>query len=139
MADYDTSRLWELMDDALLSYFEQTYPQPLPWTLCHLMPGMCSALISPLDRKRVDPQLFLNMPEIVTLPGISGKTFAWSTLLIHPSTLSKIQFTTSWSLPSTTMMGTLQKMVSPSDLGQWQKPYAPSARQCPVWGPKIIA
>jgi len=94
MAD-DTSRLWELTDDALLSYFEQTYPQPLPWKLCHLMPGMCSALISALDRKQVNLQLFLNGPEVETTPGISGKTFAWSTPLTHSSTQSKIQFTTS--------------------------------------------
>jgi len=47
----DISCLWELTDNALLSYFEQTYPQLLPWKLCHLTPGMCFTLISALDRQ----------------------------------------------------------------------------------------
>jgi hypothetical protein len=50
----------------------------------------------------------------------------------------KTQFTTSWSLPSATMTVALQKMVSPSDLREWRKPYTPSARWWPVWGPKTI-
>ena len=124
MAD-NGSHLWNLTDSEFLSHFEQMYPQPLPWKLCHLRPGMCSALISALHRKQVALQSFLNMPDHATTPGISGKTFAWSTPLTHSSTPSKTQFTTSWSLLSATAMVTSQKMVSPSDLRQWRKNYAP--------------
>jgi len=138
MAD-DLSRLWKLTDADLLAHFQQMYPQPLPWKLCHLRPEMRFALISALHKKRVDPPLFLNVPEHETTPGISGKTFAWSSPLIHSSTPSLTQFTTSWSLPSGTETAALRKMASPSDLGLWRRNYAPSARRWPVWGPKIIA
>ena len=50
MAD-DGSRLFKLSDAAFLAHFEQHYPQPLPWKLCHLWPEMNSALISALCKK----------------------------------------------------------------------------------------
>ena len=117
MAD-DGSRLFKLSDAAFLAHFEQHYPQPLPWTLCHLRPEMNSALISTLHNKRVRPPLFLNEPQDITTPGISGSTFAWSTPLIHSSTPLRTQFNTSWSLPHAIAMANLPKMVSLSDLGQ---------------------
>ncbi len=138
MAD-DASRLFRLTNTEFLHYFEQTYPQPLPWKLCHLTPGMRSALIFALDKTRVAPASFLNAPAVATTPGTSGKTFAWSTPLIRSSTPSKTQFTTSWSLPSGAATAGLRKMVNPSDLGLWRTPYAPSARRWPAWGPRTIA
>jgi len=138
MAD-DCSRLWQLSDAAFLAYFNQTYPQDQPWHLCHLQSGMRSAMISALHRKRVDPRSFLNVPVHGTAPGISGKTFAWSTPLTHSSIPSKTQFTTSWSTPSAAATVDLPKMASPSDLGQWRMKYAPSVRRWPVWGPKTTA
>ena len=47
MAD-DASRLQHLTDAALLSHFEQRYPQGKPWRLLHLRPEHASKLISAL-------------------------------------------------------------------------------------------
>ena len=127
MAD-DGSCLFKLSDAAFLAHFEQHYPQPLPWKLCHLWPEMNSALISVLRKKRVGPPSFLNEPQDVTTAAISGSTFAWSMPLIHSSTPLRTQFNTSWSLPHAIAMANLPKMVSPSDLGQWRMPYVPSVR-----------
>lgn len=136
MAD-DASRLFPLSDSQFLAHFEQNYPQEKPWRLCRLRQEMRSALISALHRKRVDPQSFLVGPTHKTTPGLSGRTFAWSTPLTRSSTPSRTQFTTSWSLPSATETAALQKTVTPFGLGQWRMPYAPSVRRWPVWGPKI--
>jgi hypothetical protein len=138
MAD-DASRLWHLSDDAFLAYFQATYPQQQPWRLCHLRPAMISALISALHRKRAVPQSFLNVPTPVTTPGISGKTFAWSTLSTHSSNKPLTPSTTSWSLPSATVMGVSPKMVNLLDLAQWRTLSAKSARRWPAWGPLTTA
>jgi hypothetical protein len=41
----DTSCLWNLSDSQLLAYFNESYPQQLPWRLCHLRAKTKSALI----------------------------------------------------------------------------------------------
>ena len=61
MAD-DASRLWNLRDSQLLAYFQQTYPQSLPWKFTPLRQHMRSALISALSRKPVALQSALNVP-----------------------------------------------------------------------------
>ena len=137
MAD-DASRLFKLSDTEFLAYFQQHYPQAKPWRLCRLRQGMRSALISALHRRRVEPQSFLVGSPPKTIPGLCGRTFAWSTPLTRSSTPSRTQFTTSWSLPSATKTADSPKKVTPFGLGQWRTRYAPSVRRWPAWGPKTI-
>jgi hypothetical protein len=47
MAD-DASRKWSLSDDALLTYFNSTYPQMQPWQLCHPTKPVSSSVTSSL-------------------------------------------------------------------------------------------
>ena len=47
MAD-DCSRLWNLSDEELVSYFNSTYPQHKRWKLCHLNVDTASAIHSAL-------------------------------------------------------------------------------------------
>jgi hypothetical protein len=68
MAD-DASCLWYLTDSQLLAYFDLTYPQPLPWHLCHLWPEMKSALISACCGKHLTPESFLHAPAPTTSRG----------------------------------------------------------------------
>jgi hypothetical protein len=49
MAD-DCSRLWNLTDCELISYFNFTYPQKESWKMLHLKPEMTSALTSSLRK-----------------------------------------------------------------------------------------
>jgi hypothetical protein len=128
MAD-DGSHLFHLTDKAFLSHFEQHYLQPLPWKLCHLRPKMTSALILALHCKQSNLQLFLNVPMHKTIPGISGKTFAWSMVSTHSSTKPLTQSISCLSLQSGTVMDVLQKRVTPSNLRQRKMPFVLSARQ----------
>ena len=108
MAD-NGSHLFKLSDTTFLAHFEIVL---LPWQLCHLQPKMNSTLISMLHKKQAKLQSFLNMPRVMTINGISGKIFAWSTLLTHSLTPLKTQFNTSWSLLHIILMAALPKMVS---------------------------
>mmetsp|Transcript_36392 Transcript_36392/g.81833 ORF Transcript_36392/g.81833 Transcript_36392/m.81833 type:complete len:1331 (-) Transcript_36392:274-4266(-) len=51
MAD-DCSRLWNLTDDELVSYFNSTYPQHKSWRLCQLSANTASAIHSALRCER---------------------------------------------------------------------------------------
>ena len=138
MAD-DASRLWNLRDSQLLAYFQQTYPQSLPWKFTPLRQHMRSALISALSRQPVALQSALNVPNRRITPGASGATFAPSTTSIPYYKLSQTQSLTYKSLHSGIGMADLPKMVNPSELAQWRTPYVPLARRWPAWGPKTTA
>lgn len=138
MAD-DASRLWHLSDSAFLSYFNQQYPQTLPWRLCPLRPAMNSSLISALRRQRQDPQLFLNVPRHETLRGNFGSTFAQPLVSNRSSPMCKTPSSTSWSSLSATGTGASPKMVTPSDLAQWKTSFVVSGRRWPAWGPRTNA
>jgi hypothetical protein len=138
MAD-DCSRLWHLDDSQFVAYFNQMYPQKLPWRFVPLRKSMRSALISALQTKRVEPQSYLNVPTHRTAPGTSGSISAVSTTSTPFWKRSKTQKPTSKSLANVTATGDEPKMVSPSDLAQWRTPYVQSARRWPAWGPKTCA
>ena len=134
MAD-DCSRLWHLTDSQLLSYFEQTYPQAKPWQLVHLRPEMLSALTSALRATSPDLPPVLNVPTHTTTPGRSGSISVPSTTSIPYWKRSSTRSRSSLSSPLDIATADLPKMVNPSELAQWKKPYVASARRWPAWGP----
>jgi hypothetical protein len=138
MAD-DCSRLWNLTNTQLLTHFQQTYPQYKPWKLVHLRPQMHSALISALQRKRVELPSVLNEPPARTTPGTSGLIFAPSSKSTPYWKISQTRSPFSKSSHNATGTGDLPSMVSPSDLAQWKTPYVPLGRRWPAWGPQISA
>jgi hypothetical protein len=135
MAD-DCSRLWHLNDSQFLSYFNQEYPQNVPWQLVHLRSEMTSSLISALETKRSEPQSYLNEPTHRIAPGKSGSISALKCKSTPFWRRSTHRTPTSQSLEDATALEKSPKMVSPSDLAQWVTPYVPSARRWPAWGPK---
>ena len=58
MAD-DCSRLWQLTDSQLISYFNSTYLQAATWKLHHLRPKMLSVLLSNLQKRQLPLVLYL--------------------------------------------------------------------------------
>jgi len=135
MAD-DCSRLWNLSDSQLLAYFNSTYPQTLPWKLVHLRPVMHSALTLALQRKRPEPQSFLNDPRRKTVTGAFGKR---SSPIIQASTptsrTSRKQSSYIFSKYSPRDYETVSshQVASLSEVVKWKTTYAPSARRSPAW------
>jgi hypothetical protein len=135
MAD-DSSRLWHLSDAAFLAYFNQTYPQPLPWQLVHLRPEMYSALISALRTESVELPTVLNAPAHTTPLGRSGSITATTSASTPFWKRSTTRSRSSSSSECAIATADLPKMVSPSELAQWRKSSGVLARRWPAWGPK---
>ena len=136
MAD-DASRLWHLSDNALLAHFDSTFPQALPWTICHLRPKMHSALTMALLCKRSMPVSFLPGPSLEPLPGFSGLTTVRSTALTQHSPIWPTPYPSSKCLPSAIGPGTSPPIKNLSELVPWKRHSAPSDRRSPAWGPRI--
>ena len=134
MAD-DCSRLWHLSDTALLSHFEQRYPQKLPWRLCQLRPEMNTALTSALCNRRQQPATFLNEPAHVSPLGECGWISARSTTSPALWKASPILSRTFRSLADASVTDAYPKAASPTDLEAWRTPFVRSARRMPHWGP----
>jgi hypothetical protein len=134
MAD-DCSRLWELSDSQLVSYFNATYPQPTSWRLCHLRTPFLSALTSALSSERCEPASYLAATAAHKLIGNSGPPFAFpldSTTSFPKSTTKSLS---SKSLAPDTATVVSPPARSPSDLARWRTPCAQWARRLPDWGP----
>jgi len=138
MAD-DSSRMFHLPDNLFLSHFEQHYPQEKRWRLCHLPPGMLSALTSALLTTRVAPPSFLSVPTHRIGLGRYGKTFAWKSKSPHSSTASTTPSHSSRSLLNATGTAASPKALTASDLAPWSKCSATLARRWPGWGPRTPA
>jgi hypothetical protein len=138
MAD-DASRLFSLTDRAFLSHFDQHYPQPQPWILCHLPPGMHLALTCALRKQRPEPRSYLNAPMPVTIPGPFGSPIVppWASHLSWKP--SATPFLTSKSSPNATVMDDSPKARTASALAPWSRRYGTSGRRWPAWGPSIPA
>ena len=134
MAD-DASRLWHFTDHDLLTHFNVTYPQSVPWTICTLRPEMTSAIISALSRQRCKPASYLPAVDPGTLPGFDGKTIADHYISLRSAMTSQIYFQSSKSLPTNTVPANLQPVKNLSELVPWKGPSAPLARRYPYWGP----
>ena len=134
MAD-DASRLWHLSDDALLAHFASIYPQDKPWTICHLRPEMHSALTMALQCKRLPPVLFLPAQNLAPLPGFAGPITVPNIPLTLSSPRWPTLFPSSKCLPNVIDPAPLPPIKHLSNLVQWKRPSAPSARRWPAWGP----
>jgi hypothetical protein len=67
---------WDLSDAELLTHFDLSYPQPMPWQLYHLNSAMISAMTSALRRKRLLPESFLTEPPPLADNGPDGQCSA---------------------------------------------------------------
>jgi hypothetical protein len=135
MAD-DASRRWDLDDQQLLTHFNQSYPQQLPWKLAHLPSQLVSPVIYSLQGIR-SPMPLLPVPAPQPPPppaGTNGHSFAttansnlsppmWSTPSLCPR-----------SSPSNTGMALHHKAASQSELEPWLTSSETSARRWPFWG-----
>jgi hypothetical protein len=135
MAD-DLSRFWHWSDSQLLSYFNLHYPQDQPWTLVPLRPEMLFALISSLQKQRVDLALLLNAPPKKMVIGASGNNIAAPLALARTSKKSPNSYLFSKFLLSDSAPASSPPPVSPFQLGEWRTTYAPSVRRSPAWGPR---
>lgn len=134
MAD-DLSRLWHLTDSQLLTYFNAKYPQAQPWRIVHLRSEMHSSLISALQTKRVDPQLFLKQPPPKMVIGRNGQNTARPLALIPTSKPSQTSYLFSKFLASDSEVETSPQVANLLHLGLWKTTYGPSGRRSPAWGP----
>ncbi len=132
----DASRLQHLSDSALLSYFDSTYPQSKPWQLCHLNTKMRSAILSLLRRKPLKTTSFLRQSPGETRLGSCGPSFVKPGKWIPHSPVHPTSWTGSSSSGTCIVKDSSQgveKVVSPSGMEQWRKPYAPWERGSPTW------
>lgn len=136
MAD-DSSRLFHLTDSLFHSRFQQSYPQEKRWRMCYLRPEMNLALISALQKRRVEPRSFLSEPTHKIGLGRFGKVSAWSSASPLSSITSMTPSPSSKSLPNATGMADSPRARTVSDLVPWSKPFVTSARRWPNWGPLI--
>jgi hypothetical protein len=133
MAD-DASRLWHLSDAALLTHFNHSYPQALPWQLRCLTPATNSALIGSLFRKRPSSAYAINAAG----PPMPPENFGRHSVAASPSTspiFPPTPFHSSKSLHSNSATDPSIQAIAVSDLERWRTPYAVWRRRTPVWGP----
>ena len=137
MAD-DCSRLWQLTDSQLVSYFNFTYPQAATWKLHHLRPEMLSVLTSNLQMKRLQPESFLLDQQRPTPPGRSGLRFA--TPLMSTRTYRRWPTLSRFSKSSVCAgeMAESPPVASPTELALWRTSFAWSVRSFPAWGPRTL-
>jgi hypothetical protein len=138
MAD-NYSRLWRLDDHALLTHFNFTSPQEIPWRMHRLRPAMLSALTSALRKQRPAPALFLTPSAGPTAPGPCGPNTARPSPLTLCSTISTIPFPCSKSTPSASATDDTAVAATPSALARLMPSCATWARRWPSWGPVTLA
>jgi len=136
MAD-DASRLWHLSNDAFLAYFNSTYPQSVPWRLCHLRSAMTSAVTSALQMKRCSPESFLAGPQRPAPSGPFGSPSVAPLDRMPSSLRSQTRSPSSKSSLIESELAPSPAIVAASrfDLEQWRITSAPLGRASPVWGP----
>ena len=135
MAD-DTSRLWKLSNEELLSHFNASYPQETPWTMLQLSNKLDSSLISALHRTRPDVEFLSPTAPSVQDTGESGSDTAMPWAWSPRFGTTKTPFPTSKSSPSESAMDSCRSVDSLSKLIQSAAPYVRWARRSPYWGPK---
>ena len=138
MAD-DCSRLWNLSDHELLTYFNFTYPQSTSWQMRHLSPKMLSALTSALLRKRSQPESYLPETRRRLKHGVSGWRFASPSMLTHSFRRWPTLSCSYKPLGSAGEMDASLPVTSLTELARWRTPSGLSARGFPSWGPKTPA
>ena len=137
MAD-DCSRKWKLSNEELLTYFNLKYPQKRSWQLRRLRPEMNSALISALLRKRSEPASFLPAIGKLRKHGTPGVRFASPSMQTPIFPQWPIRSHYFKPLGSAGEMDESRPAASRTELDQWKTPSGLSARNFPVWGPRIL-
>lgn len=136
MAD-DPSRLWHLSDSHLLTHFESSYPQALPWQLATPRPEMISSVLLALSKRRADLQSLLNSPPTKMACGGNGKPsfplLMESTPTSTPSNPTSTYLFSKFS-PTKSATATPSPAASLSQLNEYRATYGPSPRRS-VWGP----
>jgi hypothetical protein len=130
----DASRRWDLSDAELLTHFDLSYPQPMPWQLYHPNSAMLSAMTSALCRKRLLPESFLTKPLPLADNGPDGRSSAEPYRWILPSRRSRTPLRSCKSMPTDTVLECLPPVVTLSALEQWRTPYVPSVKHSQQWG-----
>lgn len=133
MAD-DASRKWNLSSAALLTHFNSSFPQALPWQMHHLRSSTHSDLISALFRRRrgsVSPSSAALPPRLLGPSGqLSASASVWT-----PTAYHQTQSPSSKCSPSACAPGPSPPAVTPSGLVPWKTLSAAWARRTPAWGP----
>jgi hypothetical protein len=138
MAD-DTSRLWHLPDEHLLTHFNAHYPQHRSWHIYQPRPEMHSAVTSALHRTRSEPVSFLAEPKQPTPIGQIGWSSAKRYRWIRTSKALPTPLSYSKSTANDTERAKLPPVANQYALEQWRTRYEPLARRSRHWGPKTHA
>ena len=135
----DASRLNQLDDAALLTYFNSHYPQAEPWALWTPTQQFLSAVTMALRRQTSPPESFLLVPPPPLATGTRGAPIAAQSEWILPFKSMKIPSPSSKSSSTATAPALSPPAVTRSDLAPWRMPYAALARRSLRWGPRIHA
>ena len=135
----DASRLTHLSDTLFLKYFNDHYPQPLPWRLwtppLELQRCVISALLNSRSRAEYAPALTLPLPITGSDGDLSASVWPstpYSPILKTPSRYSKS------SLFDTGQAKTLP-LGNLSVPAPWKVPYGQLSSRLPVWGATTLA
>jgi hypothetical protein len=117
------------------------YPQSQPWHLVQLRSEMHSSLICALQAKRPDPHVYLNHPKHLTISGQNGcstaTNLASNKIRVCSNNLTPYQ--SSWSSDIVSEPDNTHPTEGPWAINKWTRPYVPSARRWPAWGPATSA
>ena len=136
MAD-DASWRWDLSSDALLTHFNSSFPQALPWQMHHLRSATHSDLISALFKRRCGSVSLVSESLPPTPSGPSGRLAAAASVWT-PAACPPIPSLSFRSLPNACALAPSPPAVTPSGLVPWKTLSAAWARRTPAWGPWIL-
>ena len=135
MAD-DASRLFQLSDAALLSYFNSTYPQQVSWQLVTPTPQMISAATSALRKKTSNAELLRVEPPPPTPITTNGSSTHLKWASTPYSKGSKTKYPSFKSSSTEFDMATCRPAEIKSSLGQLKTTYGRLHRRTSPWGPR---
>ena len=138
MAD-DASRLWHLTDRALLTHFDSTYPQALPWRLSCLLPSTRSTLTGALFCRRQTNAFLTSASTLPQHPGNCGPSSANLSTFVPNASPRTPSSLSSKSSPNVCPTAPSPRVAGPSDLARWRTPCVQWARLMPAWAPRTLA
>jgi len=132
----DASRLHHLSDAELLSHFNRSYPQALPWHLFPLPSAMLSTVTSALRKRKLPLASFLQEPPPLQPIGPFGNSSAPTMPSILPFKTSPIPSPTFKCLPTAIVKASSTPATALSGAAPWKVPYATLAKRSRLWGPQ---
>jgi hypothetical protein len=133
------SRLLHLSDSRLLDFFNDSFPQRLPWKLSQFRKPMHSALTWALSTSISRLELPHTVPRQWRTIGPLGMCYAWNIMLTHISELGRTPSSRSKSLRNDTTMGDWLPARKPCEFALWRTRSAQWHMCTPDWGPRIHA